>query len=165
MNFGRCLSRQIGLFAGCVLVCPTCGFGQANAARAAEGPPNGLVERDAVPDGNEKRLDVCSRPQDRPHNRTVVIQVPAAAASQARHAVRPAQAALGHTDGGNSQVQGDVAGQAKPARMRDALAVAHNQVRPSWEAADGLDDGRGFAKRKQTGNVGKAAWTDNVRGG
>ena len=132
---------------------PSCRLGQSHAATAAECPRDGIVQRCEMSRGDEQRLDVRACADDCPDDPSAVSQLCPTSSAGAWGLVLAAQAALCDADRRQAQQQPDVARQPQPARVRQPLSVAHQQIGPAGQFSHSGDNRGRFAKAQQAGHV------------
>ena len=130
-------------------------FREAEAAAEAEGPVGGGFGGDEVAGGDVERGDAGPGAQDKADDLAGVLQGGAGAGFLRKSGMAAAEAALGDADRGNAEEEAEVAGDAKAAGVRVALAVDQEEVGPRSELFKGQGKSRDLPKGEEAGDVWK----------
>lgn len=142
-------------------MCEACRLGNAKAGSGHERGACRGIKIAQVPGTDVDGIDAFARAKDDADALAVEHQRCGRAALVAGIMVRSAQSRLCTTEGGGCEPQADVAGQAEAAWMREALAVANEDVGPLRQAASGGDDGGRFAEAQESRHIGKSGRGDD----
>ncbi len=129
------------------------GSGQAVAAQALLDDRDGGGQRDAVADRDEERIRVALGAQHLADLLVVVHERRHGAWIRPRRLVAADEARLGDADAGQIQVETQVRGEAQAARMREPVAVAHQQVGAHTQLRKRIQRGRRLAKGEQPRHI------------
>lgn len=113
----------------------------------------GLFKRHAVADGNIKGLHAVTRSQDRADALLPVNERRPVAFAGTGFRVSADETALGAADGRDAELDPGVAGQAEPARMRQPVTIADQQVRAERQPPPRLADQRQLAEGEKPRDI------------
>ena len=136
-------------------------LGDPIAGRALQGPGDGGSEINAVPHGYVYRLHSGPRSHGGTHRVSLVDQGRASAALRCKGAVLADEDGLGAANGREVKQHAEVAGQAEPARVGQALAVYQEKIGRTGEPGHRGEDGWRLPEREQAGDIGELGW-DNA---
>ena len=127
------------------------GFRQAVAGDAGQREFDGCLETHAMTDGDIDRLHSGARAHYRPDGLCAIDQRRPRSFHVWRFVMMAGEPGLRGPDGGDIQQHPEMAGEAEAARVRDALAVAEDEIGSDLQPGQGRQHSRQLAESKQSG--------------
>jgi hypothetical protein len=131
------------------------GFGETVAAAEAEDPVGGLVEADAVADGDVDGGDAVAGAEDDADEVGAVAELAAGSGFGQRVVVTADEAALGDAYRRDVEEEAEVAGDAESSLVGEAVTVDEEEVRNLLQLLEGAGEDGDFAEGEEAGDVGE----------